>query len=72
MNSLQTGQNLFDIFAPSIRALPEPSDPQRLTNADLLTPEFRLHQDGHLSLYYAPFDHVNQDAKVALVGINPG
>ena len=72
LNLLQAGQSLFDTFAPSIRALPDLQDPRRFTKADLLTPEFRLHQDEQLSVYYAPFDYVNQDAKVALVGITPG
>jgi hypothetical protein len=62
-------QDLFEVFAPSIRALP---DRQRLTKDDLLTDEFRLHQDERLTVYYAPFDYVNESAKVALVGITPG
>ena len=64
-----TRQNLFDRFAPLIRALP---DRRRLNKHDLLTPEFRLHQDERLEIYYAPFDHVNEDAEVAIVGITPG
>ncbi len=28
--------------------------------------------DGHLKIYYAPFEHINRQAKIALVGITPG
>lgn len=66
---LQTQQNLFDDFAPLIRALP---DRERLNKDDLLTTEFRMHQDERLAIYYAPFDYLNEDAKVAVVGITPG
>lgn len=62
-------QDLFEVFAPSIRALP---GRQRLTKDDLLTDEFRLHQEERLAVYYAPFDYVNEGAKVAVVGITPG
>ena len=71
-HSPRSKENLFDAFAPSIRALPELPGGQRFAKTDLLTPEFRLHQDENLAVYYAPFDHVNKDAKVALVGITPG
>jgi hypothetical protein len=66
---LQTQQDPFDAFASLIRALP---DRERLNKDDLLTTEFRLHQDERLAIYYAPFDHVNEGAKVAVVGITPG
>ena len=72
LHLLQTRQNLFDIFAPSIQALTDYPDSQRFSKTDLLTPEFCLHQDERLTVYYAPFDYVNQNAKVALVGITPG
>jgi hypothetical protein len=68
----QAGQNLFGTFAPSIRALPDLPGSQRFTKVDLLTPEFCLYHDGPLTVYYAPFDHVNHAAKVVLVGITPG
>lgn len=44
----------------------------RLTRADLLVPDFRLHEEGRLAIYYAPFDYINTGAQVALVGITPG
>ena len=60
---------LFTRFAPAIAALP---DHTRLTRGDLLTPDFLMAEDGRLAIYYAPFDYVNSQAKVALVGITPG
>lgn len=32
----------------------------------------RLYQDERLSIHYAPFDHVNEHARVVLMGITPG
>jgi hypothetical protein len=60
---------LFEAFAPRIAALPP--HPQ-YEKSDLLAPEFRLHAEPTLAIYYAPFDHVNTDARVVLVGITPG
>ena len=62
-------QRLFETLAPYIRALP---DQQRLQRSDLLTPEFRLYDNAHLAVFYAPFDYVNPAAQVMLIGITPG
>lgn len=56
-------------FAPRIAALPAG---ERLTREALLTPEFLLHREGRLAIYYAPFDYLNPRAKIILVGITPG
>lgn len=34
--------------------------------------EFLIEQDGRTRIYYAPFDYVNLNAKVVIVGITPG
>lgn len=34
--------------------------------------EFRLAKDGDLSVYYAPFDHIETNARLVIVGITPG
>jgi hypothetical protein len=60
---------LFNQFAQSIWSLPDRSP---LTKDDLLTSKFRLYEEGRVEIYYAPFDHVNEKAKVVLVGITPG
>ena len=35
-------------------------------------PRLVLEQDGRVSIYYAPFEHINHKARIALVGITPG
>ena len=30
-----------------------------------------LAQDGDLSVYYSPFDYINKEAKIVIVGITP-
>jgi hypothetical protein len=60
---------LFNRFAPDIAALP---GRDLLTVEDLLVPTFLLHSEAGLEIYYAPFDYVNEKAKVVLVGITPG
>ena len=48
----------------------------RLLKEDLLTEAFRLYRENvtgkELAIYYVPFDYVNADAKVVLIGITPG
>lgn len=65
--------NLHEIdireFLDRIRNLP-PS--QRYGQDDLLVDKFLLHRDGSLEIYYAPFDHINLAARVALIGVTPG
>lgn len=57
----------FDIYAPIIRGLNatalEAQDPP---------PELLMEADGDVSIYYAPFDAVNQGAEIILAGITPG
>jgi hypothetical protein len=59
--------SLFDRYAELIRSLPA-----TLGSSDVQTSQFLLEQTGDLSIYYAPFDHVNLTARVAIVGITPG
>jgi hypothetical protein len=62
-------QNLVTQFLPALATLPAN---RRLTKDDLLAAQLLLHQEGPLEIYYAPFDYVNADAKVVLIGITPG
>jgi hypothetical protein len=39
---------------------------------DLLVSTFRLHKENGIKIYYAPFDFVNESAKIVLIGITPG
>lgn len=38
----------------------------------ILTDDFFLERAGNLEVFYAPFDHLNDDAEVVLVGVTPG
>ncbi len=55
-------------YADTIKAL----DMNRIALEQQLPKELLMDQDGKLSIYYAPFDYANHDAKVAIVGITPG
>ncbi|MCG7961696.1 MAG: hypothetical protein N0E54_03200 [Candidatus Thiodiazotropha taylori] len=39
---------------------------------DRLPTELLIEEDGNLSVYYAPFDYINTDAKIVICGITPG
>lgn len=39
---------------------------------DLLIPELLIEKENNLELYYAPYDYINFEAKVMIVGITPG
>lgn len=50
------------------------SIPASFTEEFLINEEFLLERDEKkkLEIYYAPFEYVNEDAKVVIVGITPG
>lgn len=60
--------SLFTRYANAIRTL----EVNKLTPGSPLPADFLLAQDDRLASYYTPFDVVNQQAKVVLVGITPG
>jgi hypothetical protein len=62
------GEQLFEDFENAIRALPSGD----LTESDLLTETFLLREEGKVAVYYVPFEGINEDARVVLVGITPG
>ncbi|WP_173275904.1 uracil-DNA glycosylase family protein [Paenibacillus sp. NEAU-GSW1] len=45
---------------------------KQLTKELLLVPELLLAVDHKLSVYYIPFEYVNESAKVMIIGITPG
>lgn len=59
---------LFSRFAAAIRNV---NVDQVVTSGDIPA-EFLLGREGLLSSHYIPFDYVNRQAKVVLVGITPG
>jgi len=62
-------KNLFQRFAPAIRKLPQSPC---YTRKMLLTEEFHLAHEDKLEIYYAPFDYINRNARVVLIGVTPG
>lgn len=58
---------LLSRFSPVIRGLTHGS-----LNSPGLPDDLLLDSDGPLSVYYAPFDYVNESARVVIVGITPG
>jgi hypothetical protein len=40
--------------------------------SDLLTNDFLIESDKNLSIFYAPFDYINKNAKIIIIGITPG
>lgn len=54
-------------FVDVMRQLPEDFAP-----ADYCRPDLLLHSEGRLAVYFTPFDRVNPDAKLVLVGLTPG
>jgi hypothetical protein len=59
---------LFQKYAATIKAL----GPEELAGGDRLIHKMLLAQEGDLSTCYAPFEYVNEHAKVVIVGITPG
>ena len=59
---------LFPAYAEAIRAL----DLEAIGSAAALPEEFLLAREGRLSVHYIPFEHVNTQARVVVVGIAPG
>lgn len=43
-----------------------------LGSVDDIPSKLRLYDDGEISIYYAPFDSVNESGKVAIIGLTPG
>jgi len=63
-----TGQySLLERFASAIKSLPE-----NLPESSVRQPSLLLEQRGPVSIYYAPFDYINESARLVLVGITPG
>lgn len=57
----------IDTFAQKLKDLPED-----LREDQIVRPEFLLWEEKPLSIYYVPFERVNPEAKIFLVGLTPG
>jgi hypothetical protein len=66
-------QELFKRYVLKIKAL---SSDGNITRDKILKSDFLLesekHRHSNLEIYYVPFEYINEDAKVVLVGITPG
>lgn len=62
-----TTNSEFDRFADAIAALPA-----HFSSSVPLPECLKMAEDRHLSMYYAPFDHVQHTARIVVVGITPG
>jgi hypothetical protein len=54
-------------FVEALRSLPD-----SLTEGEVRRPELLLKRDGELEMYFTPFDWVNPNARVLIVGLTPG
>ncbi|ETI69415.1 hypothetical protein [Neobacillus vireti] len=59
----------FKNYETSLRELPLKGGYEK---EDLLTEEFLYAKDGKVEVYWAPFEFINKDAKVIILGITPG
>ena len=59
---------LFERFAPVIRSL----SAAELDGAKALIDKLRLASDGKVEVCYAPFEYINPQARIVIVGITPG
>jgi len=59
---------LFDQYATAIKGL----SPDELNDVGSLPSSLEMERDGAISSYYIPFEYINTQAKIVLVGITPG
>jgi len=59
---------LFKRFSPVISSL----SAAELDGSPSLNTKLRLAQDGNIEVCYVPFEYINPDARVVIVGITPG
>lgn len=59
----------LDAYATAVVGLPERDE---YLKEEILTPTFHMETEGCLTTFYAPFDYINHDARVVLMGITPG
>lgn len=63
---MSTEYAVFEGYSPAIKELPN------FSKRSLLHPQFHLNGAGTINIYYAPFDYINRDARVTIIGITPG
>ena len=61
-------QQLIERFAPVIRSL----SAAELNGASSLNSKLLIAKDGNVEVCYAPFEYINPEARLVIVGITPG
>jgi hypothetical protein len=59
-------------FRDHLLNLPLKGGTEKYGKADLICRQFLLFTEAELEVYYAPFHHLNPNARIALVGLTPG
>lgn len=67
-NKQNSSSSMFGTYAESIRSV----DLSSITDARFIPRDFLIAQDGSVAVNYIPFDWVNPEARIVLVGITPG
>lgn len=68
MTSIQKDSR-YENYKDKIAALPSGG---KLERKRLFNAAFRIERADNLEVYYAPFDYVNRNAEIVIVGITPG
>jgi hypothetical protein len=55
-----------------IKAIENLPNKKMFVLSDLLSNDFLVEEDENLSIFYAPFDFINKNAKIIIIGITPG
>lgn len=61
-------KQFFEQYASAIRSL----STAELNGSSTLNTKLRLAQEGNIEVCYAPFEYINPEARVVIVGITPG
>jgi|SRR5579872_181114 len=64
--------SIFDRFRQAILSLPVMAENEKYNRTALTCPRFLLFREAGLEAYYAPFHHLNKDARLVLIGLTPG
>ena len=65
----------FEIYKPRNKTLPYINQIKSLktvNKSSVIHKNFLVNKDKNIEIYYAPFDYLNSDAKIMIVGITPG
>jgi uracil DNA glycosylase superfamily protein len=68
-DNLKENNKMYLNYIEKIRKLPIK---QKYDKQDLLTDNFLIEQQNNIKMYWAPFEYINKNAKVVLLGITPG